>query len=268
MIDVETRFCAAGRDAPHRPWTPSTILGLAHFGQCAGARLPQRSAFVVIAILAGTLLGGCAGDSALTGALPTGFNAGSGLSMPNLALPKLAAPAPTAPIGTVTRIEPVGTPTEIYARIARGAVQCWFGPAGPLKSAYIYHAEADAPSRGGRAEITLHVREPSQPNPRGAKAYRVKIEPQGEVSVVEAENLKLPEPMALALNSEVGRWSKGEQGCTGATTAVGWSPQDGTGSQPVAGAATKAKNAKAVAVAQSTKSLIAKGKTASPQIKP
>ncbi len=226
--------------------------------------MPHRAAFVVLIPLACTLPGGCAGDTALTGTLPSGFGTGGGLSLPTLALPKLTAPAPTAPVGLITRIESVGTPTEIYARIARGAVQCWFGASGPLKKAYIYHAEADAPSRGGRAEITLHVREPSQPNPRGAKAYRVKIEPQGNVSVVEAENLKLPEPMALTLNAEVSRWSKGEQGCTGATTAVGWSPQDGVAAPTVKGPPTKAKNAKAAAAAPSAKTVAAKRKSPTP----
>ena len=46
-----------------------------------------------------------------------------------------------------------GSATEIYSRIATGAMGCWFGASGPLKKDYIYHADADAPSRGGKAEI-------------------------------------------------------------------------------------------------------------------
>ncbi len=175
--------------------------------------------------------GGCAGQ----GGLGTGFDTSGSLSLPKIELPSLAATEPAAGIGSTSRVQPVGSATEIYSRIARGAVQCWFGATGPFKKDFIYHADADAPSRGGKAEIVLHVREPVQPNPRGAKAYRIKIEPAGEASVVETENLRLPEPTARALNGDVGRWSKGEQGCAGATTAVGWTPQDGkTAAAPVA----------------------------------
>lgn len=163
-------------------------------------------------------LGGCGGSGSLTGTLPTAFEA------PTLALPKFSPPEPKAPAGSITPIEPIGSGSEIYSRIARGAVQCWFGASGPFKKDYVYHAEADAPSRGGKAEITMHVRDPSQPNPRGPKAYRIKIEPVGETALVNAENLRLPEPTALALNADVGRWAKGEIGCTGANAAAAWSP--------------------------------------------
>jgi hypothetical protein len=103
---------------------------------------------------------------------------------------------------------------------------CWFGRSGPLKKDYIYHAEADAPSRGGKAEIVVHERDPTQPNPRGAKAYRINIEPAGEGSAsVRAENLKMPAAFAAAMAEDVGRWSKGDQGCAGTSTAAGWGPQ-------------------------------------------
>ncbi|MBX9682402.1 MAG: hypothetical protein K2X41_01310 [Hyphomicrobium sp.] len=182
-------------------------------------------------------LGGCASQ----GSLGSAFDTSGSLSLPTIELPKLAAAEPTAPIGSTSRLQPVGSATEVYSRIARGAVQCWFGATGPFKKDFIYHADADAPSRGGKAEIVLHVREPAQPNPRGAKAYRIKIEPAGETSVVETENLRLPEPTALALNGDVGRWSNGEQGCAGATTAVGWSPKDDTVVPAAVPAAAKTK---------------------------
>jgi hypothetical protein len=106
-------------------------------------------------------------------------------------------------------------------------MSCWFGASGPLKKDYIYHAEADAPSRGGKSEITIHARDPGQPNPRGAKAYRINIEPAGEAASLATENLKMPDAYALAMASDVGRWSKGDQGCAGASTAAaaGWIPQ-------------------------------------------
>lgn len=139
---------------------------------------------------------------------------------------KLPTIESVAAIGVGTNDKPVGSATEVYARVARGANQCWFGADGPLKKDYVYHADADAPSRGGKAEIVLHERDRSKPNPRGPKAYRIKIDPVGEAATLQTENLKMPEAVATSLAADVGRWSKGEQGCAGTTTAVGWSPQD------------------------------------------
>ena len=88
----------------------------------------SRSSGLVTPILTGILvlstLAGCAGD----GAPPA-------LSLPS---PGASADAPSplkaliTPEGVV-----VGTPTEVYTRIARGVLTCWFGAAGPLKKAYI-----------------------------------------------------------------------------------------------------------------------------------
>ncbi len=138
----------------------------------------------------------------------------------------LTAPAEAAPKGSAT---------ELYTKVARGAVGCWFGASGPLKAAYIYHAEADAPSRGGKAEITIHQRDPGNANPRGPKAYLIRIDPKDESNAtVATENLKMPEPMSANMTADVNRWSRGDSGC-GASTAAGWSPQAPTAS----GATTK-----------------------------
>jgi hypothetical protein len=146
----------------------------------------------------------------------------TGGEAPALTLPAMPSLPSVASIGAGAEERPVGSATELYSRVARGAVACWFGAAGPLKKDYIYHAEADAPSRGGKAEIIIHQRDLAQPNPRGAKAFRVNIEPVGETATVQTENLKMPEPMGAAMTADVGRWSKGDQGCVGASTAAGW----------------------------------------------
>ena len=118
-----------------------------------------------------------------------------------------------------------GSATEIYSRIALGAMTCWFGASGPLKKDYIYHADADAPSRGGKAAIVIHERDPTQPNPRGAKAYRIDIDPTGDASAnVRVDNLKMADAFSTAMAGDVSRWTKGDQGCAGTSTAVGWSP--------------------------------------------
>jgi hypothetical protein len=126
----------------------------------------------------------------------------------------------------VTTIDqPVGSATDLYARIASGAMSCWLDSNGPLKKDYIFHATADAPSRGGKARIVIHRRDPTQPNPRGARAYLINIDPTGESSAtVKTHNLKIPALLAATMTADVGRWSKGVHGCAGNTTATGWSP--------------------------------------------
>ncbi len=141
-----------------------------------------------------------------------------GPEAPSATLPKLTDL--TAALPEVQK-EPEGSATELYARIARGALGCWFSPKGGMKKDYIYHAEADAPSRGGKAEIVVHARDPSQPNPRGAKAYKVLITPKSETSAtVVTENLRMPEAQGAAMTSDVNRWAKGEQGCEQTATAT------------------------------------------------
>jgi hypothetical protein len=116
----------------------------------------------------------------------------------------------------------VGAPTEVYARVARGAMACWFGTDGPLKANYIYHAEAEPPSQGGKAEIVIHEIDRTSENPRGLRAYRIAIVPSGEVSSLAIENLKLPEPLASSMEKDVHRWAAGGIGCE---TEVRWGTQ-------------------------------------------
>lgn len=149
-------------------------------------------------------------------------SAGS-IEAPSLALPKMPDLNAVSSIGETDA--PVGTATEIYSRVARGANSCWFGGSGPLKADYIYHAEADAPSRGGKAEIVIHRRDPSQANPRGVKAFRVNIDPEGETAKLKIENLHMPEHQATAMTADVNRWAHGDQGCVGASTVAGWGAQ-------------------------------------------
>lgn len=196
-----------------------------------------------------TLIGLVASTASLAGCASLGGDS-SGQS----SFVKLPTIESVAAIGVGTSEKPVGSATEVYARVARGANQCWFGADGPLKKDYVYHADADAPSRGGKAEIVLHERDRSKPNPRGPKAYRIKIDPVGDAATLQTENLKLPDKLATALNNDIGRWSKGEQGCAGETTAVGWSPQtdeatSGAQPPPKVASAKKKPNAKAKSVA-------------------
>jgi hypothetical protein len=172
---------------------------------------------VVPALLIVAALSGCAGNGPELQSLsvqPTSETVTTVAASPD------AAEAKGIPITGAT-----GTATDIYARLARGAMGCWFAVGGPLKKDYIFHATADAPSRGGKAEVVIHQRDPTQPNPRGAKAYVIEIQPTGESSAsITAENRKMPDAFAAAMTDDVSRWSKGEEGCIGASTAAGWAP--------------------------------------------
>jgi hypothetical protein len=170
---------------------------------------PFRSVF-----LASLLLAGCSGANAP--------------SLPSL----------TDLTGSITEAPIVGPPTEVYERIARGVLACWFGAAGPLKADYVYHAEADPPGKGGKAEIVIHERNRASDNPKGERGYRIGIAPDNETTTLTFENLKMAEGKAAAMEADARRWGAGGFGCAEAK-AGGWSDNDPT--PPTPPAATKAK---------------------------
>ncbi len=139
--------------------------------------------------------------------------------------------------GTVSEAPVVGAPTEVYARVARGAMACWFGTAGPLRANYVYHAEAEPAAQGGKAEIIIHERDRTSDNPKGLTAFRVGIVKDGETTSLAVENIKLPEPLAKSMEGDVRRWGAGSIGC--AEGDKGWEPRG-----PEAETPPKAKKAK------------------------
>ena len=144
----------------------------------------------------------------------------SGAALPEL--PSLATD--TTSTGGKTVVE--DSPTDIYARIARGAMACWFGTAGPLKANYIYHASAEPPSKGGNANIVIRERDKGSNNTGGLRAFRVSVTPvDDESSELVVENLKLPGPQAKSMTADVRRWATGAIGCSKANAAGEWDPQ-------------------------------------------
>jgi hypothetical protein len=167
------------------------------------------AAWIAILTMA-PLLGGCSSDGTTT---PIGLPATE-------SLPKLPA-LPTVASFTSGPL-PTGTPTEIYTRVARGLLTCWFGSNGPLKPTYIYHADATPPSKGGGAVIDIHSRDLAATDPRALRAWRVAIKKGDERPVLEIENFKLAAPMAERLDADVRRWAGDQEGCGEAPVAEGW----------------------------------------------
>jgi len=117
-----------------------------------------------------------------------------------------AAPPATAEWTTLVQ----GTPTRVYELVARGAMRCWFGSVGPLKTTHIFHAEAPPPARGAGAEIVLHEREGDQ---RGYKAFRVGFANEAGLVRVSIAAMRMAQPLAELMAKDVEAWAAGDSGC-------------------------------------------------------
>jgi hypothetical protein len=169
----------------------------------------HRSWLPVLAVVSASMLGGC-----------------GSVTLPSLAgAPASTAPGPApeavrqsgspsgAPNAFETAFMAQGTPTAIYTLVARGALNCWLGAAGPLHETHVFSAEATPPNQGGAAEIVLHERDASLRDQRGPRALRIKFENvQGSVRV-GISNLRLGVALAQAMASDAAQWAKGGTGC-------------------------------------------------------
>jgi hypothetical protein len=123
-----------------------------------------------------------------------------------------AQPASAAASYETAVIAP-GTPTEVYALVAGGALRCWFGAHGPLKASHVFHAEAAPPSQGGVAEIVLHERDASLRDQRGARAFRVSFTDIAGGVHVGITSIKVAAPLAELMVRDVVVWASGGAGC-------------------------------------------------------
>lgn len=117
---------------------------------------------------------------------------------------------------------PVGSATEVYRRVAHGAVTCWLGVHGGMRATHLFQADAKPPSEGGAAQIDIHERLNDKPNFPGRKVFAVSIKPVGENASVSSENLGFPESKGDAMKSDVERWAANEQGCLQEPITEGW----------------------------------------------
>lgn len=115
-----------------------------------------------------------------------------------------------------------GTPTEVYRRIAHGAVTCWFGAHGPLRKTHVYHAVAKPPSKGGQARILIHKRDNSLRDKRGARAFAIDVVPAGQTATLEIQNALMGEPRGTEMANDARRWAARLEGCSPEPVGAGW----------------------------------------------
>ena len=182
----------------------------------------RRITIAMTAILATIALSGCES----VGLNPAELAAGAVAALPELPdiTPEEEATAQSGPVQSSKA--PVGAPTEVYARIARGMLTCWLGANGPLRKTHVFHAEAAPQSKGGQARIALDERHKKKSAPRGRRSFTVDIRQDGgsDKASVIMRNLNLPPPQARQLQRDVSRWAAAEEGCLPGGLTSGWEP--------------------------------------------
>jgi hypothetical protein len=167
----------------------------------------------VAGLAAAALLAGCGGPN---------VNLQDLLSLPAPAETVAASGQESAPeTGSLSaRSEPhetstlvSGTPTGIFAEVARGALGCWFAADGPLKASHIYRAEAQPPTKGGDAEIVIYERDLSMRDLRGPRVHRIAFTAEVTSVRVTMTALRLEPKLAQAMAVDVESWAKGEESC-------------------------------------------------------
>lgn len=173
--------------------------------------MTQSGRGLLASILLSAALTGCAGNGAVDTSVLTAGTTGALAALPDAA----------ASIAKGMQ-QPVGSPTDIYTRIARGMLTCWLGGYGRLRSRYMFQAEAQPEHMGGVSTVSIHERVPNSPNQPGRITFQVTIQPFGETATVSAENRHMPPTIADNLSQDVYRWAAGEEGCLEAGVTSGW----------------------------------------------
>ena len=130
---------------------------------------------------------------------------------PQAGLKTEAADTGQVPLETAVIVS--GTPTSVYAQVARGALQCWFGADGPLKPTHVFEAEAEPPAKGGAAEIVLYERDETLRDKRGARALRVVIASSSSSVRVGTTVIRMNPQMAQDVTKDVEAWARGGSSC-------------------------------------------------------
>lgn len=183
----------------------------------------QPFALVLTAALATLSVSGCSGGPELSGPNTIAAQTTDALS---------ALPTPEFKLPTVTK-PPSGSPTDIYTRIARGALTCWLGGHGPLKGTHRFHARAEPPHKGGESTITIFKKVTDPNRNMGDRAYSILIKPSGTSAEVQTANHKLSAELAASFDKDVTLWAASAEGCSPEGVTAGWTAEpDGTAAVP------------------------------------
>jgi len=166
---------------------------------------------------------------------------GGGCTAVPLTLPATTAALTPSPHPVLPRSE---SPVEVYSRVARGALRCWFGPEGSLKKTHVFHAKVEPPANGGTADIGVHTREAGSSH-GVLRAFGVTITPSESGSVVEAQNFRFPDPQATIMIADVRRWASGKDECSIVGTG-GWDAAQPPPPPPAASQVVQKRNTKAL----------------------
>ena len=134
-------------------------------------------------------------------------------TLPPVQPPPQSGNADSAQTAIETALVVSGSPTSIYALVARGAQGCWFGADGALRPTHVFQAEADPPAKGGAAEIVIHERDESLRDKRGARAYRISFTSEPLGARVGIAMLKMEPQLAQLMVKDIEVWAKGGTGC-------------------------------------------------------
>ena len=164
----------------------------------------QRTVQTILVLSLASWAGGCGSSGVPTLPAPP-------LQTGSTELPAAAASGQAAPVESATVVP--GTPTDVYALVARGALGCWFAPNGPLKTTHVFHADARPPAQGGTAEIVVHERDATIRDQRGPRALRVLFEAAPGGVRVLTTNVRIASPLAELVARDVEAWARGGVSC-------------------------------------------------------
>lgn len=147
---------------------------------------------------------------------------GCGASLPEANLPKATALIDNSHATTI-----VGSPADIYQRIARQAQRCWFGPFGKLHTQYMMHADVPPPTSSEPVTLTVHRRLDSATKPWGPGLIRLELSGTSTTTLT-FENIGLKPAAQKTITEGLTRWANGRTDCG-----------DAEGLAPTSGAATE-----------------------------
>jgi len=106
----------------------------------------------------------------------------------------------------------VGTPREIYEKIARRAQLCWFGPFGSVHDRYMMHADVPPPSSSAPVTMAVHRRLADLKKPWGPALMRVKFSGQTSTTL-SFQNNGLERAVMTRMSRTITRWANGRKNC-------------------------------------------------------